>query len=242
MWEDRDLVSLTVAPDWLDRTCVRDLRGIRFVSLSEADACMLQMLHAFRHFLTSWVRLSWLWEIDYFLRSRPNDDPIWAAIRETGGDDPVLRNGVGLILALTNRLFGSPIPKILGHWCVDALSDRIKCWIATFGTPWALCEFPGTKVTLFIHSDFIRDPSAWRAYLLNRMIPIRQRPVLCELDSTDRVMRARFSVAWTVYAAKRAAFHMRHFGLLSVESLRWRHALAKAQRARVLEAGDFACP
>jgi len=93
MREDRDQVGLTIAHDWLERTCVRNLRGIQFVSLSEPDECMLQILHAFRHFLTSWVRLSWLWEIDYFLRSRPNSDPIWAAIREIGGGDPILRSG-----------------------------------------------------------------------------------------------------------------------------------------------------
>jgi Uncharacterised nucleotidyltransferase len=242
MWEDSNQVSLTIAPDWLDRTCVRNLRGIRFVSLSEPDACMLQILHAFRHFLASWVRLSWLWEIDYFLRSRPNGDPLWAAVRELGGDDPILRNGAGLILALTNRLFGSPIPEILRNWCVDALSDRINCWIATFGTPWALSEFPGTKVTLFIHNDFLREHSAWRAYVLNRIIPLRQRPTLCDLDSLDRAMRARFTAGWTMYAAKRVAFHTRNFVSLSMDGLRWKHALAKAQAARAREAGDFACP
>jgi hypothetical protein len=117
----------------------------------------------------------------------------------------------------------------------------MQCWISTFGTPWALSEFPGTKVTLFIHNDFIREHSAWRPYLLNRIFPLRVRPRLCEPDSTDRAMRARLRASSTIYAARRAAYHTCNFFSLAMESLRWRHALAKAQAERALEVGDFAC-
>src|SRR5215472_3546854 len=61
-------MKLTV--DCLHRTRVGHIHGFAFPSLADEDAFLLQVLHAFRHFLSSWLRLSWLWEIHYFLASR----------------------------------------------------------------------------------------------------------------------------------------------------------------------------
>jgi hypothetical protein len=230
LFEEVSQVSVSVDQDWLTRVRARTTEGLRFVSLSEADMCMLQILHAFRHFLSYWVRLSWLWEISYFLTSRPNDAPLWLEMRALAEDDPVLRSAAGLILSLTSRLFGSPIPKALGNWCVDTLPERIKCWIATFGVPWALSEFPGSKVTLFIHNEFVRDPEAWRPYLWQRVFPSRQGQKLCDMDSDNPAMRAHFNVGRALHTARRIAFHARNLVSLSIEGMRWRHALANAEQ------------
>src|SRR5207237_737478 len=42
-------------------------QGSDFRALSEEDAFLLQVIHAFNHVLTGWVQMSWLYEIGYFL-------------------------------------------------------------------------------------------------------------------------------------------------------------------------------
>lgn len=225
IWGKVGHVSLEVPVDCLDRTRVRHIQGFAFASLAEEDAFLLQVLHAFRHFLSSWVRLSWLWEIHHFLACRREDAALWLAVRDRAGDDPVLKNTFGLILGLTNQLFGSPIPEVLREWCIETLPDRVKCWLATFGTPWALSEIPGSKLTLFIHNEFIREPGLWKPYLWKRMIPFAGRTSLGEMDSPNAETAVRFSIKQQVFRAGRLAYHANSLFSLSLEAFRWKHAL-----------------
>src|SRR5262249_16832689 len=104
IWDKLAHVGLRVPLNCLDRTRVGHIQGFAFASLADEDAFLLQVLHAFRHFLSSWVRLSWLWEIHHFLASRSEDTAGWLAIRERAGNDPVMMNVFGVILGLTNQL------------------------------------------------------------------------------------------------------------------------------------------
>lgn len=227
IWDKVGRVDLEVPVDCLDRTRVRYIRGLAFVALAQEDAFLLQVLHAFRHFLSSWVRLSWLWEIHHFLASQSEDAAGWMAIRDRAGDDPVLMNAFGLILGLTNELFGSPIPEIVREWCIETLPYRVKCWLATFGTQWALSEIPGNKVTLFIHKEFIREPGLWK-HLLRRIIPLAGRPSLGEINSPNAETAVRFSIEQQVFRARRLAHHANSLFSLSLKAFRWKHALMHA--------------
>ena len=224
IWDEVGHVGLEVPVDCLERTRVRHIQGFALASLAEEDAFLFQVLHAFRHFLSSWVRLSWLWEIHHFLASRREDTALWLAIRDRAGDDPVLKNAFGLILGLTNQLFGSPIPETLRDWCIETLPDRVKCWLASFGTPWALSDIPGSKVTLFIHNEFIREPGLAK-HLLRRILPFAGRPSLGEMDSSNAETAVRFSIKQQVFRAERLAFHASSMVSLSLDAFRWKHAL-----------------
>jgi hypothetical protein len=225
VWEGTGHVSFEVAVDCLDRTRLRRIRGIDFTSLSLEDTFLLQTLHVFRHLLGSWVRLSWLWEIHYFIVSRSRDARLWLAIRDRGGDDPVLKNALGLILRLTNQLFASPIPRTLREWCVDTLPDRLKCWVAKFGIRWALSDISSSKLTLFVHKEFIREANLWRAYLWRRMFPFGGRPSLGEIDPANRATQIKFQIRQRLFQAGRLAFHVCSLVSFSFEALRWKHAL-----------------
>lgn len=238
IWEDLEAVSLNVPSDVLARARTRRIHGLDVTCLSQEDAFIFHLLHAFRHFLSSWTRVSWLWEIHYFLESRERSG-LWIAVRERAGNDPVVRKACGLVLRLTNQLFGSPIPVELSEWCLDGLPGCIGSWVERFGARWALSELSGSKVTLLIHKEFVRDSNLWRPLLWGRIIPLARRPSLVETVSSGVPARARFQIAQRLYQARRITYHMRTLFSLAFEALHWRFSLIRATRnARWLPAKE----
>ncbi len=225
IWQDIDHVSFHAPIDCLIRTGAREIKGIPFVSLSQEDVIIAQVLHVFRHVLSSWVRLSWLWEIYYFLSHHADDPLLWSAVRERAGNDPLLKNAFGFVLGLTNRLFASPIPEVLRCWCVDTLPDRINCWVSEFGTRWALSEIVGSKLSLFVHKEFVREPELWRAYFWRRMLPFAGKPALSKTNSRSTRRLRGFTMQHRLFQARRLVFHARSLVSFPVEAWRWKRAL-----------------
>src|SRR5438445_9454957 len=54
----------------LDNVRTHSYQGLIFRALPEEDAFLLQILHAVNHMLNGWIRMSWLYEIGYFLNQR----------------------------------------------------------------------------------------------------------------------------------------------------------------------------
>lgn len=64
IWEDMTHhVSLEEPAFVLNSPKLKEWGGLRFPVLSDEDALLLQVLHAFQHMLSYWVKLSWLLEI-----------------------------------------------------------------------------------------------------------------------------------------------------------------------------------
>ena len=235
IWEEVAHVSLRFPGDCLDRTRERHLTGMTVASLSLDDAIIVQILHAFRHFLSSWVRLSWLWEIHYFLSHHAEDTLLWIAVRDGSRDDPSLRSAFGFILRLTNRLFASPIPQVLQEWCVDSLPNSINCWVVEFGIRWALSEIAGSKLSLFIHKEFVRDTGTWRSYLWRRLVPLAGKASLVKAGSSHAKMPIRFKISHRIFQATRFAFHAKSFVSLPYELWRWKRALHGLKTAAIAD-------
>jgi len=235
IWDDMDCVCLEPPGDCIGRARMREIGGLTLPTLASPDAFLMQTLHAFRHFLSSWTRVSWLWEIHYCVITQNANTATWAAIAQRGGDDPVMKNAVGLVLRVTNQVFGTPLPQALREWCIETLPEPIECWAAHFGTRWALCGMSGSKLTLLIHKQFIRNPKLWKPYVWKRMIPLRSKRSLGKIDSAHVALRVRFMLGKGASQARRLAFHAGTLISLPLEVSRWQYALYRARsRGRAL--------
>jgi hypothetical protein len=230
IWQETGHVSLMVPNDCLKRARSRILHDIEFFSLATEDAFLMQVLHAFSHLLGSWVRVSWLWEIHHFLEAQADESELWQRILIRAGDDPALRKALGLVLCLTTELFGSRVPGVLSDWCVETLPDRVDTWVHHFGTEWALSELDGSKVTLFIHGEFLNDPAKWKGYLLRRLIPAPGRPSIGQIEASDVKTLLMGRLAQLTFAGRRLTFHAREMFVLGWEAIRWRQALQSGQK------------
>jgi hypothetical protein len=225
LWHDKDCVPLSAPADcfhWMER---RTVQGVSFPSLAPDDMFLLQVVHAFQHLLGSWVRLSWLYELDFFLGNHEHDTDFWEAVSLRTGFDPQLRNALGLILRLTSLLFSRPLPSVLEKWCVAPLPREMEAWVERFGAEWALSDFPGQKLTLFVHKSFFNDAKSWQKYLLGRIFPLHFRSSIMELANFTCKVKTKAVASRYVRVFGRAAFHVCEAGSLAVNAVRWRRAL-----------------
>lgn len=234
IWEETGHVSLDVPKDCLELARTRNFQDIEYSSLSKEDMFLMQSLHAFSHLLGSWVRVSWLWEIHYFLSTNLSDAELWQRIVARAGNDPKLRKSIGLVIFLTAELFGGTIPEALNDWCANTLPDRLKTWVRTFGTHWALSEFQGSKVTLFIHEEFVDDVSQWNGYVLRRLIPASGKPSIGQIEASDVKTRLAGHVVQLKFTSQRLAYHAREIFVLARQALRWRQAVQSSRRSRIV--------
>lgn len=232
IWEETGHVSLAVPADCMERARRRAFRGIEFLSLSPDDMFLTQVLHAFSHLLGSWIRVSWLWEIHSFLQAHAGAAELWQQIRSRAGNDATLQKALGVVLLLTNELFQSPVPTILNDLCIRSLPNRLDTWARQFGTRWALAGIGGSKLTLFIHEDFIYDADRWNGYLWRRLVPLRGRPSLGPIEASDVETAVAGRVAQLLFAGRRLAFHTGAVLTLARETFRWRHALQASRKRR----------
>jgi hypothetical protein len=234
IWEKTGHVSLSTPNDCLEKARLRSLRDIDFFSLSAEDMFLMQVLHAFSHLLGSWVRVSWLWEIHYFLKKHAEENELWGAIRTRAGDDPILRKAMGLVLGLTKELFDSSLPELLNDWCVRTLPERVETWMRHFGIRWALSDLEGSKLTLFIHQEFLEDAGEWNAYLLRRVIPVPGRPSIGHIQASDVKIRLMAHASQVMFAGQRLVFHSTALLILAWEGVRWRRALQSGRKRRLV--------
>jgi hypothetical protein len=234
LWHEKDCVPLSAPLECLQRTERKTVQGVSFPSLASDDMFLLQAVHAFQHVLGSWVRLSWLYELDFFLGNHEYDADFWEAVSLRAGSDPQLRNALGLVLRLTSLLFSRLLPSELEKWCVAPLSREVEAWVVQFGAEWAISDFPGEKLTLFVHRSFFSDAKSWQKYLLGRIFPLHFQSSMMELADSTWKVKAKVAASRYVRVFGRAAFHVREAGSLAVNAVRWKRALRAAAKPSML--------
>ena len=153
-------------------------RGLPFRALPEADACLLQVMHAFNHILSGWVRMSWLYEIGYFLNQRRTDTLLWEHIERRIGGDPLLREVVAVVTELSAHLFGAPLPPTPRIWA-EGIRPAVRIWIQNYARTWVFGKdrvdqfslFPVAKLVLFFHQQYLSDASVRRHLIRIRLLP-----------------------------------------------------------------------
>jgi hypothetical protein len=227
-------VSIDTRPDCLLRAQEATLHQIRFPALSVDDRFTLQVLHAFKHLLGSWVRLSWLVEIGHFIDVHYGEEDLWRSVATRAGQNPKTRNAFGLILSLTQALFPRAIPRGLEEWCVQPLPDRIATWVSELGPRWAVSDLDGGKLTLFVHREFFDDPNGWNSYLASRILPFGRNSSIGRVSTSVPGTKIKARASQWVHSLRRAMFHARELASLPVEAIRWQRALRFAERQRAL--------
>src|ERR1700722_19114487 len=225
----------TPTPDFNDLK-TKILLDIAFPTLPSEEMFCLQVMHAFRHLLGSWIRVSWLYEIGYFIDRHYGDEDLWRAIADRMGHDSRTRNAFGLVLSLARALFPRPIPKPLAGWCLQSLPPRIETWVAHFGLKTAIADLDGAKFTLFVHREFVDDRAFWTSYVKYRIFPIGRRSSIGRVAITDTGTRIKAKVSQWRHTMSRSIFHARSLFSLPVEAIRFRYALRSVERQRVLVA------
>jgi Uncharacterised nucleotidyltransferase len=176
---DSDYYSLPSIPRVfsLDRVRSHEWNGMVFPVLPEEDAFLLQILHAYQHSVTFWIRMSWLFEIGYFLNLRASDESLWSRVEQRVGDNPVLREFIVIVIELVSKLFAPSLPLLIRDWG-RMLRRGPRTWIESYARHWAfseapiyrLCFFPRAKLVLFLHQQY-KDPSLQKRLVRDRLLP-----------------------------------------------------------------------
>lgn len=162
---------------FVERTEIHLSNGLAFPALADEDAFLLQVLHSYLHSVTFWVRMSWLFEIGYFLNRRASDTALWNRIEDRVGEDLVLREFVVIVTELASKLFAPRLPSLVCNWG-RAIRPGPRIWIETYARHWAFSEapiyrfslFPRAKLALFLHQQYA-DPSDQNHSVRSRLLP-----------------------------------------------------------------------
>jgi Uncharacterised nucleotidyltransferase len=174
-------VALTEPEFSVDNVIVQRWQGIAFRTLPEEDAFLLQVIHAFNHVLTGWVRLSSLYEIGFFLNQQSEDPLTWERIERRIGDNPLLREIVVVVAELSAHFFRAPLPLTSGIWASEPRPEA-RIWIHSYARKWAFAKnrvdqfglFSAAKVVLFFHQQYLSGGKAKRHLLSIRLLPLGQ--------------------------------------------------------------------
>jgi len=178
-WDsDSHGVFLTEPKFSVDNTRTHQWQELVFRALPEEDAFLLQIIHAFNHILTGWVRMCWLYEIAYFLNQRSTDRLLWERVEHRIAGDPLLREIVVVVSELSAELFRAPLPAMFRAWGED-LRPAVQIWIQNYGRPWVLAKnradqfslFSAAKLVLFLHQQYLPDARARRNLVRIRLLP-----------------------------------------------------------------------
>jgi hypothetical protein len=227
-------VSIDAPTGGLDRVESKTLQGLSFPALSLEQMFCLQVMHALNHLLGSWVRVSWLFEIGYFLDRHYDNTDLWRASIERMGPDSKARNAFGLVISLTKTLFPRRIPQLLDDWCLQSLPPRIEAWVTQFGLKTAISDLDGAKWTLFVHREFVDHRNSWNCYVRDRIFPLGRRSSIGRVTTADLGTRMRVRVSQWRHTMRRSMFHAQTLFSLPLEAIRWKYALRSLERQRVV--------
>ena len=168
------------------RFSVNNIRAHRwqelvFRALPEEDIFLLQVIHAFNHILSGWVRMSWLYEIGYFLNHRSADALLWERVDRRIGDDRLLREMLVVVTQLSAHFFGAPLPSSSAIWR-EEIRPAIRIWIQHYARTWIFARnrvdqitlFSSAKVVLFLYQQYVLDERVRRHLIRTRLLPWEQ--------------------------------------------------------------------
>jgi hypothetical protein len=181
-WDsDSHSVPLTDPGLSVDNAVAQYWQGLVFPALPEEDAFLVQVIHAFNHILTGWVRMSWLYEIGYFFNRRSADVSLWERLDRRIGGDKLLREMVVVVGELSAHLFRAPLPSTSGIW-TEKLRPAVQIWIHHYARTWIFEDtradqfslFPVAKLALFFHQQYLSDASLRRHVIRTRLFPLEK--------------------------------------------------------------------
>lgn len=228
-WEPCPWLPVEAPQDCLEHAQPQNTDGVNYLGLTLEDKFLLQVLHAFRHSLRSWVRLSWIREIAHCSEKHVENTALWNSVMERAGSGRLTKSIFAFVLGLAERLFHSPIPPPLRRWTAEAMTPSLCTWLDHFGVDWAISDWPGSLNNLFLTAEFIPDPNLRKQYWRSRLFPRKAQTSLGPVAATRPDKFLRLLAARMRYVARRAAVHLKGIAALPRQQLRWRRALGSSR-------------
>jgi hypothetical protein len=203
--------------------------SVSFLRLTRHHAFLYQVLHVFRHFMGSWARPLWLYEIAIFLHRNREDDVLWKQVRELLCADARLAEAAALVLLCAQNLFACPLPPALENVCAQLSDSPVLLWIDRYARRWLLTDMPGNKLNLLLHRYFIPDDFTWRRHLVHRLAPFGKRPVLCEGLERKAAKSLAYKSANLRFQSARIWHHLGTDAEFAFASIAWKMHLRSGQ-------------
>lgn len=236
LWEgDADKIHIELPGDFLDRTRERRVGAVTFRALCDEDCFLFQILHAFRHILRNWCRVSVFLELARFLHLRSADEGFWIRFDDRVRPIRWAREASFVVLTLAGNLFGARLAPPLRSTLETHISPALRLWVDRYGMRLAASNFQLDKSTLFLHGEFVDDTSEWSQIRRRRLVPIR-RPHRPPAAVFQRGSSAPGRI-WMegVHAMRRLRFHALAAAKYVLEYPKWaalrRIRLARAARS-----------
>jgi hypothetical protein len=208
---------------------IRTLGSVSFLALSRPHAFLYQTLHVFRHFLGSWARLLWLYEIAGYLHRFQEDEALWQQVQALASSDARLSEAVALVLLTAKELFACPIPRALEAVHALPAKSPVRLWISHYARRWLLADIPGNKLNLLLQRHFFSDGPTWRRYLASRLVPFGKHSSLGEGIDPSIARSLSFRAANLRFQAGRYWHHL-HTGIgYATASIVWKMHLHRSQ-------------
>ena len=231
LWEESPWISLQPPTDCMDHAEPHDIRGINYQRLTLEDRFLFQVLHAFRHALRSWIRVSWLFEIARCIEIHQADAELWNRVIGRAGNASLMKSAFAYMLGLCQRMFQTPIPGLPQHWTAPAASAPLRTWLDRFAVDWALTDWPGSLDNLLLTPEFIPNDAQRIEYWRSRLFPGSTQ---MSLGNVNHGHKRKFSpvavAARAKYIARRSAAHLKDILGLPAQQIRWARALQACQR------------
>jgi hypothetical protein len=195
--------------------------SVSFLRLARHHAFLYQVLHVFRHFLGSWARLLWLYEIAAFMHRHQDDDTLWQKVNALLCADGRMAEAAALVLLSAHNLYACPIPPALENVCTLPAGSPVRLWIHRYAQRWLLTDMPGNKLNLLLHPHFYSDRPAWRRHLAKRLAPVGNRPLLCEGIERKAAKSLAYKAANLRFQTARIWHHLNTGAGFAFASIAW---------------------
>jgi hypothetical protein len=213
----------------LDRTYTKYWRDLTFPVLNDLDIFVLQIVHAFHHVLNCWVKMSWLFEIGYFLKREESNGAFWSALDQYAEGIPQFREFAAVVIRLASNLFGCAVPPVVQRW-IGEMHPAAKVWISNYGSAWAFENHPyqelsflsASKLVLFLHELYAPDAEARKRIRDLRLFPWKRPPRIAApiKGRPATTLQARF--LQSEHVVRRLFFHATTGSRYLWELPRWR--------------------
>jgi hypothetical protein len=226
LWnEAADKIDVVLPKDFLERTTTHQSCGIAFPTLDDEDTLLFQVLHAFRHMLHNWCRLSVFLEIAHILNRRAANRVFWNRYTERIAAIRWLPEISGVVFSIARDVFGAPVQVSIIPNTTVWLTPAMRLWIRMYGRDLALENFASNKFTLFLHREFICKPSTWREVQRLRLFPIHEARQLRQKIAPGSGTRRTLTADQVMHILRRLQHHLGSLLRYAWECPRWFYQL-----------------
>jgi hypothetical protein len=215
----------------LDRLEWRKLCGFAMPVLSPVDLFLGQGLHACKHILSEFVRVSNLIEFRRHVLFCGDDEAFWCDVRRRAGENSHAAVGLGVTILLITQTMGEFAPEGLTSWTVDRLPLSARRWVERYGHRAVLGDYPGSKLYLLLQGELENASRQEKRSLRQSLIPLSlPPPIIRAIPDEPFAVRFRRYRMQLQLIFSRARFHLIEGLRFAWESYRWRRLLDQVSR------------